>query len=264
MHPARLTILSLLLLSGLFAEDAALQRRKDEANAAADRIFGQRYLPVAGKPMRLYDKQTGTGPPDAIIFWHGSNYVIELVFAADGRVARIILQPEPLLYSDNWTDVPDTVELSPAEMQWLVASANILRPLGNVRAMNDAPNGCFQSGKNLYCSDQYELAVVSHYHMEKMNDRQLPQIALENIAIVYEQLIVGVVEQTRVKGSQRHLRVGGQWYHGEKPGVEIFDKAQIGSVVHLITYGCTANEKACVAVPEENTIKSVPLSGSPF
>lgn len=183
---------SLLLLSRLFAQDAALQRRKDEAIAKADTIFGERYTPVPGKPMRPYDKQTETGPPDEILFWHGSNYVIELAFAADGGVARITLQPEALLYSDRWTDVADTVELFPSEMQWFVASANMLRPLGDVRAMN--ANLCFQSGKNLYCIDEYELATVSHYHVEKINDRQLQRIALEDIAIRYKQSVVGIVE----------------------------------------------------------------------
>jgi len=204
--------------------------------------------------MRLYDKQRETGPPDAILFWHGSNYVIRLVFAVNGSVARITLQPETLLHSDSWSDLPNTVELLSSEMQWLVASADLLRPLGDVRAMNDAPNGCFQSGKNLCCSDEYELAAVSHYHVEKINDRQLPQTALEDIEIGYKQSVVGIVEDARIAGNERHLKVGGQWYQGEKPGIETFDKAKIGSVVHLVSYGCTANEKACFAVPEQSNL----------
>ena len=43
--------------------------------------------------MRLYDQQTETGPPDEVIYWHGSSYVIELIFAADGTIARIALLP---------------------------------------------------------------------------------------------------------------------------------------------------------------------------
>jgi len=252
MYQPRLAILLLLLLSRLAAEDPAVQRRRNETISKADGIFGQRYTPVAGRPMRLYDKQTETGPPDSVIYWHGSSYVIELIFAVDGTVARIVLLPEALLHSDSWTDVPNRVELSPAEMQWLTSSANALRPLGEVREINDAPNGCLESGKNLYCADQYELAAVSHYHIERVNDQGSPETALEDIAIVYEQSVVGIVEDARVEGSQRHLKVGGHWYHGEKPGVEIFDKAEIGSVVRLVTYGCTANEKACIAVPEKS------------
>ena len=246
MFQSRLAIL-LLLLSPVFAQDPSLQRRKDETIAKADRIFGQRYTPVAGKPMRLYDNQTETGPPDAVIFWHGSSYVIELVFAADATVARIVLQPEALLHSDNWTDVPKTLELSPAEMQWLIASANVITPLGDVRS--DAPNFCFYSGKNRYCVDHYKLATVSHYHVEQLNEQGLSEAALKDIRIMYEQSVVGLVEEARVDGNQRHLKVAGQWYRGEKPGVEIFDKAEIGSLLRLVTYGCTANEKVCIAVP---------------
>ena len=36
----------------------------------------------------------------------------------------------------------------------------------------------------------------------------------------------GIVEDVRVEGSQRMLKVGGQWYRGEKPGVEIFEGAE--------------------------------------
>jgi hypothetical protein len=247
---ARLTIFSLLLLTRLFAEDAALEQRKNEAIAKADRIFGQRYTPVTGKPTRLYDKQTETGPPDEVIFWHGSSYVIELVFAADASLARIVLQPEALLHSDSWADVPNTLELSAAEMQWLIASANVIKPLGD--KLPNAPNVCFSSGPNRFCADHYELATVSHYHLERLNEQGLPKAALKDIAIAYEKSVVGIVEDARVGGSQRHLKVSGQWYHGGKPGVEIFDKAEIGSVVRLVTYGCTANEKACLAVPEQS------------
>jgi hypothetical protein len=248
---ARLTIFSLLLLSRLFVEDGAIERRKDEAIAKADRIFGQRYTPVAGKTMRLYNQQTETGPRDEVIYSHSSTYVIELVFAADGGVARITLRPEALLHSDSWTEVPATLELTRAEMEWLIASANVISPLGDMRAVNDAPNVCFHSGKNVYCVDHYTLAQVQHYH-EQINGQGLPGGVLKDIAIVYEQSVVGIVEDARVEGSQRHLKVGGQWYHGEKPGVEIFDKAEIGSLVRLVTYGCTANEKACLAVPEQS------------
>jgi hypothetical protein len=252
MYQLRLAILSLMLLSRVVAEDPAIQRRREETISNADGMFGERYTPVAGKPMRLYDKQTQTGPADAIIYWHGSSYVIWLIFAADGTVARIMLLPEALLHSDSWTDVPNGVELSPAEMQWLIVSANALRPLGKVREISDVPNGCFQSGKNLYCADQYELAAVPHYHIERLSAQGTPETTLEDIAISYKQSVVGIVENIKTEGSRRHLKVAGQWYHGEKPGVEIFDKAEIGSLVRLVTYGCTANERACIAVPEKS------------
>lgn len=71
--------------------DAA--RRKAETVAQADKLFGQRYSPTTGKPLRLYDERTEIGPPDAVTYWYNTRYVIELVFAPDGSVARIQLLP---------------------------------------------------------------------------------------------------------------------------------------------------------------------------
>jgi hypothetical protein len=250
---ARLLIVPLLFLSPVFAQDPTLQVRKDETIAKADTMFGQRYTPLAGKTMRLYDQQTETGPPDEVIYWHGSSYVIELIFAADGSVARIHLLPEALLHSDSWTDVPTAVELSPSEMKWLIGSAEVLRRLGDARPVNIAPKLCFYSGRNIYCTDQYELARVNHFHIERLDHNQSTESALKDIAIFYKQPVMGIAEDARVQGSERQLEVGGQWYQGEKPGVEIFDKAEIGSVVQLVTYGCSANMKVCIAMPEKST-----------
>jgi hypothetical protein len=240
----------LACLSHLWAQGAVVERRKAETTAKADKLFVQRYTAVPGKPLRAYDEETETGPPDAIIYWHGSSYVIELIFASDGTIARLILLPEALLHSRYRGDVPNIVELSPAEMQWLVASANDLQPLGKADEVREAPDGCFQSGPNLYCADTYELAIINHYHTEE--GREEDRVALRDIEILYKQFVNSIVEDVRVEGSEHMLKVGGQWYHGEKPGVEIFDKAQKGSVVRFITYGCTANEKACTAVPAES------------
>jgi hypothetical protein len=246
-----LVVLACLSLH-LFAQDAVVEWRKAETIAKADKLFVQRYTPVAGKPLRLYDEETETGSPDSIIYWHGSSYVIELIFASDGTIARLMLLPEALLHSHYWGDVPNIVELAPAEMQWLVASANVLQPLGKADEVLEAPGGCFQSGPNLYCADTYELATVSHYHTEEGREEELTQVALRDIEVLYKQSVNGIVEDVRVEGGQRKLKVGGQWYHREKPGVEIFDKAQKGSIVRFIAYGCAANEKACTGVPEES------------
>lgn len=78
-------------------------------------------------------------------------------------------------------------------------------------------------------------------------------IVLKAVQIVYSQSVAGVVEDVRMDGSQRLLKVGGQWYHGEKPGVDVFRDAPKGSVVRLVSFGCTANEKACIAVPDSAT-----------
>jgi hypothetical protein len=235
----------------LFADDATVNRRKAETIVKADKLFGQRYAVGNGKPLR-YDKQTETGPPDGVIYWHGSSYVVELIFASDGTVARVELLPETLLHSDIWSDVPNSVELSGTEMQWLVVSANVLRPLGKAVDITAAPLSCFQSGPNLYCADKYELASVNHYHLERQNEKNAMEAVLREISILYRQPVNGIVEDVRVEGSQRQVKVAGQWYHGEKPGVEIFATAQIGSAVRLVTYGCTANEKVCIAVPEQS------------
>jgi len=238
-------------LSVSVCAEQAVDRKKGEIITKAEKLFGQPYIPVAGKPVRLFDEKTETGPPDAVIFWHGSSYVIVLVFAADGKIARVTLLPEALLRSDYWGDVPETVELSAAEMQWLVESVGTLQPLGKAVDILEAPNGCFQSGPNLYCVDSYELASVSHYHHERADDKGKAEVALRHIEILYRQSVTGIVEDVRVEGSQRQLKIDGRWYHGEKPGVEIFANAQISSVVRLITYGCTANEKACLAAADQ-------------
>ena len=131
-----------------------------------------------------------------------------------------MLLPEPLLHSHYWGDVPNIVELAPAEMQWLVSSANVLQPLGKAGEVWEAPDGCFQPGINVYCVDTYELATVSHYHTEG-GEEELPQITLRDIGILYKQSVNGIVEDVRVEGSQRKLKVGGQWYQGEAGGRDI-------------------------------------------
>jgi hypothetical protein len=227
--------------------DAA--RRKAETLAQGDKLFGQRYSPPTGKPLRLYDERTEIGPPDAVTYWYNTRYVIELVLAPDGSVARIQLLPEELLYSKVWSAVPDTVELSPTEMQSVVESANALQTLGKPGAIRNAPDGCFQSGHNLYCADAYQLAVASHYHLQRHDNEHVTGIAPRDVSISYRQSVSGIVEDVRTEGSQRQLKIGGYWYHGEKSGSDIFRDATIGSVVRLVTFGCAANEKVCLAIP---------------
>ena len=236
-----------------FAENATVAQRMAETTAKADKLFGRHYTAVRGKSLRAYYEATEMVPPNDIIYSHPSGYVIELNFAADGSIAALLFRPEALLYSDDWNDVPNTVALSDTEMQSFVTSANALQPLGTAREISRAPQGCFQSGPNLYCADSYELASVSHYHVERGERKHKTEVVLRDIAIIYSHSVTGVVEDVREEGSQRQLKVDGQWYHGEKPGVEIFEKAQVGSVVRLITYGCAANAKACIANPEQLT-----------
>lgn len=244
------------VLAGLtfhvFAQDAAVSRRRDETITKADALFGQRYPAPTKVSPRFYDKQTETGAPDEIIYRHGPSYVIELIFAADGTIARVALLPEALLYTDDWSKVPDNLEVSRSEMQWLVASANTLRSFGKARHVEKAADDCFQSGRNLYCTDTYALAIVSHYHIQRPDEKHWKKVAQKDVLVLYRRLVIGIVEDAKMKGSQRLLKVGGQWYHGEKPGVEIFSEAQIGSTVRLISFGCTSNQNACIAVSEQS------------
>ena len=255
MRRTSLAITALLAWLSLyaFAGSATTAQRIAETTARADKLFGQHYTPLVGKPLRLYYNPTDMVPPSEMIYSHSSGYVIELIFAADGTIAALLLHPEALLYSDDWSDVPGTLVLSDSQMQSFIASVNALQPLGKARGITRAPQGCFQSGQNLYCADSYELASISHYHVERGEAKHKVEVVLRDIAVLYSHSLTGIVEDVREEGSQRQLKVGGQWYHGEKPGVEVFEKAQVGSVVRLITYGCTANSKACIANPEQST-----------
>lgn len=183
------------------------------------------------------------------MYWHGGSYVAELIFAPDGSVARIRLLPEALLHSDTWSDVPDRVELSRAEMQSLLESANALQALGKGKTRNP-PDACFQSGQNMYCADNYEFAVVGHYHRERPDSDHVTNIALRDVTISYKQSVSGVVEDVRVEGSQRQLKVGGHWYRCAEPDSDIFRDAAIGSFVQFVTFGWAGNEEACLASPK--------------
>ena len=254
----RTTIVSLVLLTcvslRVFAGSPDNERRKAETLAKADKLFGQRYSPPAGKPLRLYDEQTETGPPDAAIYWYGASYVVELIFADDGSVSRVQLLPEELLHSDSWNNVPEYAELSRADMQWLLDSASTLQPLGKPGGVRDATDICFRSGPNLYCTDTYEQALVNHYHLERGEKDHVAIAVLRDISIFYRQPVLGVVEDVRVERGQRQLKVGRSWYRSQHPSDnDVFSSTAKGSFVRLVAFGCAANEKVCPAVPEEST-----------
>jgi hypothetical protein len=181
-------VLALVLLSSsmvAIAGDSAAQL-KAAIVIKADSLFRHRYTPAADKPLRTFNPGGESRPADAVIYWFNTNYVARLVFATDGSLARLELLPEALLYSDSWTDVPDTVALGPGEMQWVIAIASQLRPMGD-RVSHDQPPGlCFQSGPNLYCIESYELAQVGTYHREDFLV-QPPQISLRQVTIAYKQ-----------------------------------------------------------------------------
>ena len=169
----------------VFAADSPAERRKAAILAKAEKLFGEAYTATAGKAFRLYEEQTEIGPPDAAIYWYGSSYVIELVFAIDGSLGRLRLFPEALLRSDSWSDVPNGLELSRAEMKWFVESANALQAIGKPIDTSDTPNGCQVSGPNWYCWDAYENAIISHYHVESRTNEQGATPALRDISVSY-------------------------------------------------------------------------------
>src|SRR5260370_33667139 len=111
-----------------------------------------------------------------------------------------------LLDSDNWSDVPNSVELSGTEMQWLVVSANVLRPLGKAVDITAAPLSCFQSGPNLYCADKYELATVSHYHLERQNEKNPMEAVLRDISILDRPPGRRIGEDVESEGTQQQAQ----------------------------------------------------------
>ena len=97
-----------------------------------------------------FDKDRESRPADALIYWFNATYVVRMVFATDGSLAPVELFPETLLYSNSRTSVPDTVEPGPGEIRLLIAVASQLRPTGDPVWLHQPPEGCFQSGQNLY------------------------------------------------------------------------------------------------------------------
>src|SRR5215472_15440080 len=141
------SVLALILLGSSMvatAGDSDANRVRAGIVTKADSLFRQRYTPSADKPLRAFDPGRESRPADAVIYWFNTNYVARLVFATDGSLARVELLPEALLYSDSWTNVPDTVELGPGELEWIIAVARQLRPIGDP----DPFRGCAQSGGN--------------------------------------------------------------------------------------------------------------------
>src|SRR6266849_3856604 len=159
-------LLAIVLLGSSMAAMAGepdATRNKAEIVAKADSLFNRPYTPRADKPLRTFDKDRESRPAAAVIYWFNATYVVRLVFATDGSLVRVELFPEALLYSDSWTNVPDTVELGPGERRLLIALASQLRPTGDPVSLHQPPDACFQSGGNLYCTDSYELANVGTY-----------------------------------------------------------------------------------------------------
>jgi hypothetical protein len=252
MHRAT-SVLALVLLGSSMAAmagDSDANRIRSEIVTKADSLFSRRYTPPADKPLRAFDRDRESRPADAVIYWFNTNYVARLVFATDGFLARVELLPEALLHSDSWTSVPDTVELGPGELQWMIAVARQLRPIGEPGSFR----GCAQSGGNLYCFDSYELAEVNSYRREDYRV-QPPQSSLKEVTIAYKKPLIGIVSELKtISENERQFMLGPLWYRLHKGRDQsLFDAAAVGSMVSLTTLGCAGNELVCDAFPAPTT-----------
>ncbi len=237
------------------ARDSRAEQRKAEIVRKADSLFPQRHRPPVDKTPVTFDPNRESRAADAVVYWANSTYVVRLVFADDGSLARVELFPEPLLYNDSWTSVPDTVELQQGEVRWLLTEARLLQPTGDPVSVHQPPDGCFQSGPNLYCGDTYELANVRTYCREGYRVMPIPPVSLREVTIAYKQSVAGIVSETKgISGSERHLKVGAIWYRLLKDrDPQLFATAEVGSMVTLTSFGCAGNELTCNAFPASTT-----------
>lgn len=230
--------------------DSDAKRIRAEIVTKADSLFRQQYTPRADIPLRTFDTDRESRPADTIIYRFNTNYVVRLVFATDGSLARVEVFPEALLYSHSWRSVPDNVELGPRVMQWVIAVASQLRPMGDPVSPYQPPGLCFQSGRNLYCSDSYELAKVSTYRREDCCV-QPPRLSLHQVTIAYKQRVIGVVYEVKAASwNADEVMVGALWYRIYKERYEsVVDRLAVGSMVSLTAFGCAGNELTCDTFP---------------
>jgi len=242
----------LLVILGAMAANSRAQEHRAEIVAKADALFGQRYTAPPDRPLVAFDKKTETGPADRVIYRFNAKYVVLLVFAAEGSLIRIELLPEALLHSvsDVWDDnVPGEVELRRNDLKRFLDSANQLRPIGDPVMFVEPPDGCFQSGKNLYCFGIFAQASVSRF-CQDYPDR----VSLKEVAVGYKQSVSGIVSEIRAVPEDdegRDLRIGKLWYRVEEDNdPRLFTAATVGSTVTLTTFGCAGTEVACHAFLE--------------
>lgn len=231
------------------AQNAAVESHLAEIVAKADSLLRERYSPSRTVPL-FYDKEHEAGPSNGPIYWFDSNYVVQLMFATDGSLARVELLPESLLYSNSWSSVSDSVELDQGEIHWFIKTANQLRPTGAPVEIHEPPDACFQSGPNLYCHDWYEDVGVSEYCREQYQpDKRGTRTSPKSVTVGYKQSVRGIISAVKVVSPEDHqVKIGQFWYGIHKfSNKELFNTATVGSIVSLTTVGCTANELVCEA-----------------
>jgi hypothetical protein len=241
------------------AGDKMAEQTKAKTIKNIEKFLKQRYIPTV-EPIKPLDHepeseptdtdQSKSNPPDSVTYWYGASYVVRFIFATDGTLSSVSLFPEALLHSNSWSTVPDGAELSPNQMESLVAIADQLQPMGKVQMKYVPPNFCFQSGANLYCGDGYEHASVSHYWREEF-DGQLERRALKDVTIAYHKIVSGTVIEVRAvedDEDKKDLKIGSSWYRINRiANAPFFEKTTKGSTVHLTSAGCVGNEKVCDA-----------------
>lgn len=226
------------------ASDA--KQRRAEIVAKADSLFKQQYAPRADMRPRMFDKGRESQPADTVTYWFNTNYVVRLVFASEGSLARIEFLPEAQLYGDSWTRVPDTVELGPEELPRIIAIASQLRPIGDPASSDERPDFCSWTGSVGYCRNSYQSAEVSSVRDNRV---QPGQTSLMQVTIAYKQSVVGAVSEIKaVSENEQRLRVGPTWYGVYKDSAQaLLDATAVGSIVRLTSIGCAGNELTCHA-----------------
>ena len=198
---------------------------QDETVAKADSLFGQRYNST-------YEEGRGWSSPEGPIYWFNAAYVVRLLFAEDGSLARLELKPEAFLHGQMSAT---GVKLGASDVQWFLKAANQLKPLGQPVDVHKPPL-CFQSSSGSYCSDRYAQAKVDQYLRG----------SLKSVTIAYKQSLHGTVSDRQAFPSNEHrIKVGQRWYAIDQ---KLFTDAVIGSIVNLTTFGCGVDRIDCEAI----------------
>ena len=220
--------------------------------AKADELFGSRY--VSSQPVR-FDHELYSAPPDAVRWWHGAEFVVELFFGDDNSVAALTVKPIWELYGDSMPDEARRLSLPPSELEAFLTQADQLRPLGRALGPQPPDDLCFVSGANNYCARLYEFARVDYYVREEESPDRLTQM----IWIRYRQDFTAIVDKTRTEkesDARSDVLVAGRWYRMENSAFEKL-KPSIANhrPVALSTFGCLPVESLCAVTPIESARK---------
>ena len=241
------------LLQAPSDHDLAEQNRRIEITRQADILLGEQYVAPADHPIKFSEDAAFLRSVNRAIYRHGTNYVVVVVFANDGSLARIHLTPEALLHRDTWADVPSTVELTDRDMTWFLDIADALQEVGKQVMPAVFPSFCFQSGKNHYCVDPHERASIGSYREDQQRGTQGSwKTVMRDITVSYKRVVSGAIADiATAKSGEAMVRIGANWYavaQGQIADPNLTDKLKPGVFIQLDTTGCTGSEKACSAM----------------